>query len=124
MPRKKSVSPTKNKIIEVNFGNKTVIPAYDFSITTILSNYWFSPYGLLNEQQLQFKTVEDFFDGDFIYINGEGWSDYGFGYNLTNSILIGVNYYKPHPRKEVKRIGLLVSPIKLSRTGEFERIKD
>ncbi len=119
MPRKKP----ENKVVEVDFGNKKVVPNFDFSFIFEGDNFWFTPFGLHNGQELQFKIVDDFFDGDFIALVVENSYQYGFGYYLSNSILIGMNDYKPVPRKDIKLIGKLLTPIELSRAGNFERRK-
>jgi hypothetical protein len=107
MLRKKS----DNKVVEVDFGNKQVVPNFDVSFDLGDKDWFLTIHcGLSAGQQLCFKWIDEFFDGDYILIQVGGGYYHGFGFYLTNSILIGQGVYHPYPRKKIERIGKLVSP--------------
>lgn len=115
MPRKKQ----PNNVVKLDLVKTKIQPEFDFSFIFDGDDFWFNGFGLRNGQELQFKYVEEFFDGDFVALCIKSSYFFGFGYSLNNSILLGMNSYTPYPRKDIESIGKLVSAIKLNRYKDY-----
>ena len=112
---------TKLNLVEVDF-TKKALPEFDFRFILKEKGDPFARFGLQDGVELHFKYVDDFLDGDFIALPLKGRDSfyYGFGFSLNNSILIGLWNYSPVPRKDIKGIAKLVTPIELSREGNLK----
>lgn len=107
-----SKKPSKNS--KLDFG-KLLSKAEFFYYTVENDNR--KEYGLTKGKKFVFRKTVDFSDGDFIYIRTDSYVRVGFGFSMNNSILIGMLFYHPVPRKEIQVLGVCVNPEGLNRNG-------
>lgn len=107
---KKKTKKTRRKRVEAKPTEPMELPPNQFRVTSNFRNL--DEYGMGVGIEIIFEKIdiEEFQDGDFIFIQLLDVWTCGFGYHLRDSIMVRQLFLHPYPKNRIEIIGKLISP--------------